>query len=81
MKSTVHHEANKVIKFFSGVDLVNNADKAALLHNSEGKGKTLKDIGEHDLKSKEQEKLLGLTISSNLDWQAHTDWSLLTKVG
>ena len=72
---TAQREANEVIKFFSGVNLVNNSDKACLLTNSAGKDKSMKmeDIGGEALESKNNEKLLGLQISGNLDWKTHTN--------
>ena len=73
-KQTVTEEAASIIKFFEGVKLCNNADKAALIHNSQGKHKDIKiTIGGEELKSKESEKLLGIKISSNLDWGTHVD--------
>ena len=71
----VNISVTAVTAFFSGVGLVNNADKAALLYNSRRKGTeiTIEDVGGEALKSKEAEKLLGVTISSNLDWKTHVD--------
>ena len=71
----MQQEAKAVTTFFSGVGLVNNADKAAILYNSRRKGKeiTIEDIGGETLESKETEKLLGVTISSNLEWKNHVD--------
>jgi len=68
-------ESDKVIKFFSGVNLVNNADKAAVLVNSGRKGQEMivQDIGGETLEAKKSEKLLGLHISSDLDWKVHID--------
>ena len=70
---TAQKEANEVIRFFSGVNLVNNSDKACLLTNSAGKEKNMEmqDIGGENLQSKSSEKLLGLQISGNLDWKTH----------
>ena len=67
-------EADSIIRFFQGVKLCNNADKAALIYNSKGKHKEIEmNVGGEILKSKETEKLLGLNISSSLDWQKHVD--------
>ena len=71
-------EANGIIEFFTANDLVNNADKAALIYNSKGTGKRIEieDIGGEVLTSlsgKETEKLLGLHINANLDWKQHVD--------
>ena len=37
-------EANNIVEFFESNNLVNNADKAAILYNSKGKGKLLLKI-------------------------------------
>ena len=57
-------EANNIIDFFGGNNLVNNPDKAALLFNSKGKGRdiTVHDIGGENLTSTYSEKLLGLHL-------------------
>ena len=72
MKNT-SQESREVIKFFSWVNLVNNADKAAVLYNSRRKGQecTMDDIGGETLESKPSEKLLGMHVSFNLDWKVH----------
>ena len=46
---------------------MNNANKAALMCNSGGKGQdiTLQDIGGEELKSTDKEKLLGLHLNSD----------------
>ena len=55
-------------------DLVNNDDKAALLYNSQGKGKTIScNIGEEEITSKKTEKLLGLHIASDFNWKIHCE--------
>ena len=55
--------------------MVNNSDKAAVLVNSKGIGTIIKveGIGGEDLISKESEKLLGLHINHNLDWNTHIE--------
>ena len=69
---TATEEAGAIIRFFEGVKLCNNADKAALIYNSKGKHKYINmNIGGEELKSKESEK--GVKISSNLDWNNHVD--------
>ena len=72
---TTRKDANNVIKFFECNNLVNNADKAALLFNSKGKGKciTIEDIGGEKVESIQSENLLGLHINSNFDWCAHVE--------
>ena len=74
-KRTTKEEANKVIDFFNANHLVNNADKAALLYNSNGVGiaTEIEDIGGETLKSKESEKLLGIHISSDFTWNTHIE--------
>ena len=44
-------KANSVINFFNSNCLVNNADKAAVLYNSKGKGEviTIKNVGGENL--------------------------------
>ena len=68
-------EANGVINFFKSNNVVNNADKAALLYNSKGKGKeiTIEDIGGEQIQSTKTEKLLGLHINSDFDWCNHIE--------
>ena len=61
-------EANSVVNFFGSNNLVNNAEKAAVLYNSRGKGEsiTVDDIGGEKIQSTHTEKLLGIHINSNL---------------
>ena len=67
-------ESEKVLNFFKGVGLVNNPKKAALLVNSDSRGSESSiEVGGIALKSKESEKLLGLHVSSSLDWKTHVD--------
>ena len=71
-------DASNIINFFSANDLVNNPDKACLAYNSKGKGEllTLEDIGGKTLKSlgeNNTEKLLGMQISSDFNWNMHVD--------
>ena len=73
-RKTASEEASSIIKFFEGVKLCNNADKAAIIYNSKGKHHDVEmEIGGEILKSKEFEKLLGVKISSSLDWSKHVD--------
>ena len=66
---TTQQESGGVLNFFKGVGLVNNPDKAALLYNSNGKNSEVSiEVGGVTLKSKDTEKLLGLHVSSSLDW-------------
>ena len=54
---------------------MNNADKAAVLYNSKGRGKsiTVENIGGVNLKSTYSEKLLGLNINSDFNWNTHVE--------
>ena len=69
-------EANSVVSFFGSNNLVNNTDKAALLYNSKGKsGKiSAQIIGNEIINSTYSEKLLGLHINSDFQWNTHI-WS------
>ena len=68
-------EANSVIAFFGCNSLVNNANKAALLYNSKGKGRqiTIENIGSEKINSTSCEKLLGLHLNSDFGWTTHVD--------
>ena len=68
-------EANSIIDFFECNNLVNNANKAALLCHSKGKGGNIiiESIGNETLKSISSEKLLGLHIDSDLEWNTHIE--------
>ena len=73
---TAKREANSVIEFFENNNFVNNADKAAVLYNSGGQGKsiTIEGIGGETITSIEpekSEKLLGLHINSSFNWNSH----------
>ena len=72
---TTIKEANSVIDFFGTNNLVNNADKAAILYNTKGKASEIivENIGGENLKSSFSEKLLGLHINSNFSWSTHID--------
>ena len=74
MIKKVKEESSEVLAFFSGVNLVNNPDKAALLQNSKRKHNSIEiEIGGEKLVSGETEKLLGMYVSSDLDWTVHVD--------
>ena len=68
---TTKKEANSVISFFECNNLVNNANKAAILYNSKGKGKsvTIENIGGETITSSSREKLLGLHINSDFSFE------------
>ena len=73
LEEITRQESKAVLDFFSSINLVNNADKAALLYNSKGKAEkiTIDNIGGESVDSKDHEKLLGLQVSSSLDWKTH----------
>ena len=56
--------ANSVIGFFSKNNLVNNADKAAVLYNSRGRWKTItvENIGSHNSNPLTQKSFLGCIL-------------------
>jgi len=64
-----------VIDFFENNNFVNNSDKAAVLYNSGGKGKsiTIDGIGGETIASTDSEKLLGLHINSSFEWSTHIE--------
>ena len=73
-KETTKEQADKIIEFFSNVQLKNNPDKAALIYNSKGKEKKIQmEVGGCVLETKASEKLLGLTVNSDLNWTTHVD--------
>ena len=80
LEEVTKEESDAVLDFFSGVNLVNNADKACLLYNSRGKGSeiTMENIGGDRVESKESEKLLGLQVSSKLNWKVHIEKLCIT---
>ena len=64
---TTKVESRKMIDFFSSNNFVNNANKAALIYNSKGKGSEISvDIGGETLASTYTEKILGLHINADL---------------
>ena len=84
-KITTKEEADRIIDFFSNVQLKNNPDKAALIYNSKGKEKKVQmEVGGVVLETKTSEKLLGLTVNSDLNWTTHVEklcTSLKQKLG
>ena len=75
LKSIAKIEAQEVVNHFSANNLVNNANKAALLYNNRGKAETIcMPIAGENLTSKESEKLLGVQVSSDLSWRCHIDY-------
>ena len=80
LQEVTKEESGAVLDFFSGINLINNADKACLLYNSRGKRANInmEDIGGEELESKDSEKLLGLQVSAKLDWGVHIDKLCIT---
>ena len=80
LEEVTRQESDAVLDFFSGVNLINNADKACLLHNSRGQGAhiEMENIGGEKVESKDSEKLLGLQVSAKLDWKVHLDKLAIT---
>ena len=71
---TTKREADNIISFFSSNNLVNNANKAAVLYNSKGKGENISvHIGGEILNSSCSEKLLGVHINSEFGWKTHVE--------
>ena len=64
-----------MITFFGCNNLVNNADKAAVICNSRGQGTqiTVNNIGGENLISTNSEKLLGLHLNSDFQWNIHIE--------
>ena len=74
LKLTAKMESQSVVAHFSANNLVNNANKAALLYNNKGKAETITmEIAGEVLKSKAFEKLLGVRIASDLGFKSHID--------
>ena len=66
LKEKTAVESASVLRFFSANNLVNNADKAALLYNSNGKmGSIELQITGKNIKSTNSEKLSGLHVSAS----------------
>ena len=64
---TTKVESKKIIDFFASNNFVNNANKAAIIYNSKGKGSEISvDIGGKMLTSTYTEKLLGLHTNADL---------------
>ena len=74
LKVTAKNESKTVVAHFSANNLVNNADKAALLFNNKGKAETITmEIAGEELKSKEHEKLLGIRVASDMGFKSHIE--------
>ena len=74
LKLTAKNESQTVVAHFSANNLVNNADKAALLFNNKGKAETITmEIAGEELKSQEHEKLLGIRVASDMSFKNHIE--------
>ena len=74
LKLTAKNESQTVVAHFSANNLVNNADKAALLFNNKGKAETITmEIAGEELKSQEHEKLLGIRVASDMGFKNHIE--------
>ena len=80
LRTSTIQESNAVVSYFSANNLVNNRDKAALLYNNRRKAEciTLEVAGEN-IQAKASEKLLGIHVSSSMDWKTHIS-KLQTKL-
>ena len=75
LMETAKLESQAVVEHFSVNNLVNNADKAALLFNNKGKAETITmKIAGEELTSVDKEKLLGIKVASNLGWKKHIEY-------
>ena len=60
--------------------MVNNSDKAALLYNNKRKAEEITmEVAGENIKAKAHEKLLGIRVSSSMDWKTHIN-QLNTKL-
>ena len=80
LRATTIKESEAVVGFFSANNLVNNKDKAALLYNNKRKAEDITmEVAGETLKAKASEKLLGIQVSSSMDWKTHLN-KLVTKL-
>ena len=80
LRCTASKESAAIVSHFGANNLVNNADKAALLYNNSGKAdKITMEIAGEQITSADSEKLLGLHFSSAIDWKIHLD-KLIAKL-
>ena len=74
LRKAAKEESAAVVSHFGANNLVNNADKAALLYNNKGKGDTITmEIAGETITSVSSEKLLGVHFSSEVNWRVHLD--------
>ena len=72
LRSTTVQESRAVVGYFSANNLVNNKDKAALLYNNRRRAESIMmEIAGENITAKDSEKLLGIHVSSSMDWKTH----------
>ena len=72
LRATTVQESQAVVGYFSANNLVNNKEKAALLYNNRRRAETITmEIAGEEITAKNSEKLLGIHVSSNMDWKTH----------
>ena len=72
LRESASKESAAVVSHFGANNLVNNADKAALLYNNRGYADTITmEIAGEQITLVDSEKLLGLHFSSALNWKVH----------
>ena len=72
LRATTIQESRAVVGYFSANNLVNNKEKAALLYNNRRRAETITmEIAGEEITAKNSEKLLGIHVSSNMDWKTH----------
>ena len=80
LRNTTIKESEAVVGYFSANNLVNNRDKAALLYNNRRKAEDITmEVAGENIKAKTNEKLLGIQVSSSMDWKTHIS-KLQTKL-
>ena len=80
LRRTTIQESEAVVGYFSANNLVNNKDKAALLYNNRRKADSITmEVAGENIQAKASEKLLGIQVSSSMDWKAHIS-QLQTKL-
>ena len=80
LRATTIQESRAVVGYFSANNLVNNKEKAALLYNNRRKAESITlEIAGEDITAKDSEKLLGIHVSSSMNWKTHIS-KLQTKL-
>lgn len=80
LRETTSRESAAVVSHFSANNLVNHADKAAILFNNRGKpGNITLEFAGENITAVSSERLLGLQFSSAFDWKIQIE-SLIAKL-